>query len=225
MTLVRPSGWRLQLADDAVHVWTVPRRGDGDSVMRVLSSYRGCGEGPPVVARGAGKPGLGGWGGDLRFSVAHTSGVVVVAVARGREVGVDVERLGRSPWLSLPPRVLTPRELASLEGLTVTPADAFLRLWTRKEALLKAAGVGLALDPLLVEVSGAGEPAAILDLPPSIGPAARFRLVDLDLPGCAAALAVEQPLGSITMLSAVRRRRGVLTKSLPAGDLGFTARL
>lgn len=194
MTVGGPPGQRPQLVGDAVHVWAVAGPAEDDCVMRVLSSYTRCGEGPPVVARGAGKPGLGGWGGDLRFNVARSSGLVVVAVARGREVGVDVERLGRGPWLSLPSQVLTPRELASLEGLTdVTPADAFLRLWVRKEAVLKAAGAGLAIDPLLVEVSGAGEPAAVVDLPRSIGPASRYRLVDLGLPGRAAAVAVERP--------------------------------
>lgn len=215
------------LADGAVHVWALSRLRDRDPVARVLSRYGGGDEGPPVVERSAGKPSLRGWGGDLRFSVARARGLVLVAVARGREVGVDVERLGSGPWLSLPRQALTSREMASLEGLPdVGPADAFLRIWARKEAVLKAAGVGLAVDPVLVEVSGAGEPAAVVELPRPLGPAARYALVDLGLPGCAAAVAVERPCRSVTVLTtAPRRRRRMLTKSLLVGDLGLTAPL
>lgn len=226
MTAQRPWRGLPRLVGDAVHVWALAQPCEGDPVTRVLSRYRGRGERLPVVARGGGKPSLGGWGGDLRFNVARTRGLVLVAVARGREVGVDVERLGRGSWLSLPSQVLTPRELASLDGLPgVAPADAFLRIWARKEAVLKAAGVGLAVDPVLVEVSGAGEPAEVVGLPSSIGPTARYGLVDLSLPGCAAALAVERPHGSVTVLTTVSGCRRFLTKSLPVLDLGLTARL
>jgi 4'-phosphopantetheinyl transferase len=99
--------------------------------------------------------------------------------------------------------VLSPLERASLErGAELSSAAAFLRLWARKEAVLKAAAVGLAVEPVLVEVSGADEPAEILRMPDSIGPAARYCLVDLEIPGCAAALAGERPLGPVTVLGA-----------------------
>ena len=89
--------------------------------------------------------------------------------------------------------------------------------------MLKAAGVGLAVDPALVEVSGAGDSAAVLGLPGSIGPAARYGLADLELPGYVAAVAVERPHGAVTVLTGSPAWRRVLTKSLRPRDLGLTA--
>lgn len=212
------------LTDGAAHVWSVTSPAGSDSVARVIAAYGLAAEGPPVILRDAAKPHLGGWGADLRFNVSRTRGLVLVAVARGREIGVDVERLGQTRQWSLPLHVLTPRERSSLERAPGrSAAAAFLCLWARKEAVLKAAGVGLAVEPVLVEVSGADEPAEILRLPDSIGPAARYRLVDLDVPGCAAALAVERPLGPVTVLQAGSSH--LFTKSLPVGDAALTVRL
>jgi 4'-phosphopantetheinyl transferase len=132
---------------------------------------------------------------------------MLVVVACGREVGVDVEPLGRGPWLSLPSHVLTAPELRSLDGLAGQARNAaFLRLWTRKEAVLKAAGVGLAVEPRLVAVSGPAEPPEVLSVPASIGTAARFGLVDLPLPGFAGSVAVERPHGPVVLLREVAPR-------------------
>ena len=67
-----------------------------------------------------------------------------MAVCRHERIGVDVERLGRAP-LAVAERYFSATEAAQLREL---PADAqprrFLRLWTLKEAYLKAIGTGLA---------------------------------------------------------------------------------
>ena len=80
----------------------------------------------------------------LHFNIAHTDGVVVMAVCRHAGVGVDVEKLGRAP-LAVAERYFSPAEAAQLRAL---PSDAqprrFLQLWTLKEAYLKAIGTGLA---------------------------------------------------------------------------------
>ena len=81
---------------------------------------------------------------DLHFNIAHTGGVVAMAVCRHAVVGVDVEKLGRAP-LAVAERYFSPAEATQLRAL---PPDAqprqFLRLWTLKEAYLKAVGSGLA---------------------------------------------------------------------------------
>jgi 4'-phosphopantetheinyl transferase len=100
---------------------------------------------------GAGKPEL--RGSSFRVNLAHSGEVALVAIANGREVGIDVEliRQGTQGW-SLIRHALTHEERARLEGLPVfRRSEAFLWMWTRKEALLKAAGIGLAVDPILVE--------------------------------------------------------------------------
>ncbi len=89
----------------------------------------------------------------LRFNVSHACGVVVCAVARGADVGVDVERFETTRGLSdVAAQICSAGELAALRS---APGDEFrdrlLALWTLKEAYLKARGVGLSLDPRLVE--------------------------------------------------------------------------
>jgi phosphopantetheinyl transferase len=81
------------------------------------------------------------------LSVSSTPGEVVVAVARGTRVGVDVERPcgGRERLFA---RVFSAREQAALEA----GAARFDTLWTRKEAVLKLLGIGFARHPATVDV-------------------------------------------------------------------------
>ena len=84
----------------------------------------------------------------LRFSLSHTEGLIAVAVARGWRVGVDVEHARADLDLDLlAPSLLTPSECAWFDRLQpALRGPAFLTLWTLKESLLKACGVGLAED-------------------------------------------------------------------------------
>ncbi|MBI3457317.1 MAG: 4'-phosphopantetheinyl transferase superfamily protein [Candidatus Rokubacteria bacterium] len=81
----------------------------------------------------------------LHFNVSHSAAVAVYAVARGREVGVDVERLRAIPDAErIAARFFSEQERAALRA--ILPGDrtsAFYRCWTRKEAYLKALGEGL----------------------------------------------------------------------------------
>jgi 4'-phosphopantetheinyl transferase len=141
----------------------------------------------------AGKPELP--GSVFRVSLAHSGEVALVAVASGQEVGVDVEvfRAETESW-SLSSHALTESEQARLKALPVSRrSGAFLSIWTRKEAVLKALGVGLALDPQLIELEG----EKILTAPPELGRTREWTLVDLPLPGHAAALALRGPLAKL----------------------------
>ena len=95
-----------------------------------------------------GKPEVGGACADaVEFSMSHSGGLALYAVARGRRVGVDVEHIRAGPsFMQIARRFYSPRECAELESL---PADrrtgAFFRLWTRKEAHAKATGRGLSM--------------------------------------------------------------------------------
>jgi 4'-phosphopantetheinyl transferase len=118
----------------------------------------------------------------LEYNATHSEDLALLAVSGERPVGIDVERvrgLGTDyEWLSA-----TERERVRL----LAPEDrtaAALRLWTRKEAWVKALGVGVgALD------DGAG--------PAGPGEAARapaLTIVDCDpCPGYVASLAVPFP--------------------------------
>jgi 4'-phosphopantetheinyl transferase len=95
----------------------------------------GTDHGKPYVA---GAPGV-------DFNVSHSADLVLVAAARGRAVGVDVEQRRERTDVDLVARALSPTERATLAGLPPERRrDAFFSAWTRKEAYLKGRGLGLA---------------------------------------------------------------------------------
>lgn len=82
----------------------------------------------------------------LRFSLSHTSSLVACALAAEDDIGLDVEDLSRrEAGPGLAERYFAPSEAALLAALP-QPARhaAFLRIWTLKEAYVKATGEGIA---------------------------------------------------------------------------------
>jgi 4'-phosphopantetheinyl transferase len=132
----------------------------------------GAPHGRPRIHSGAGAPVL---------SVSHSGDSVVVAVGTGIEaVGVDVELIDPALDVAeLAGIALTGPEIRALAQLGAADrVSAFVRLWTRKEALLKALGVGLDQPPDQVNVVGPAEPlyvptsqgvATVLGLNPPVG--------------------------------------------------------
>lgn len=84
---------------------------------------------------------------DLRFNLSHTDGLVACAVTVGRELGVDVEHIGRQlTHDNIPERFFSAREVADLRALPAADQrSVFFDYWTLKEAYIKARGLGLAL--------------------------------------------------------------------------------
>lgn len=144
----------------------------GRGALRVLlASYLAT---PPETLRLVygphGKPGLAEGDDGLRFNLSHSDRWAVLGVARGSEIGVDIEAArDMVDMAAVARRTFSARENRALAAL---PADAYRRgfyaCWTRKEALVKAAGVGFAfeldwfevdVDPALhrldVEIGGA----------------------------------------------------------------------
>ena len=83
----------------------------------------------------------------LSFSLAHTKGLAVVAVTKGVEIGVDVERTDRLvDAAGLSRRFFSPEETAALWELSPERLrERFLLYWTLKESYIKALGLGLSL--------------------------------------------------------------------------------
>lgn len=116
---------------------------------------------PAVIQAGGGPP--------LHFSLAHSRGLIAVAVAP-RVIGVDVERLPSPETVEACARALHPGEQAELAAAPPGERRAhFGRLWTRKEAYLKALGTGLSRHPrtdyLGSDLSRRPARWAVLDLP------------------------------------------------------------
>jgi len=121
----------------------------------------------------------------LEFNLSHTADLALVAVTRGRRVGIDVEAIRPlRDLLGIARRVLSPSDFERLARLAPgRQVAAFWLAWTSNEACLKAVGSGLA----------SGEPAIRLDAANSPVPCdAQMRLVrvQLDRP-FVGALAVE----------------------------------
>jgi 4'-phosphopantetheinyl transferase len=135
--------------------------------------------------------------GGLDVSIAHAGAHVLVAVADGgRRVGVDVEGGPGAPLpdVGLLGVVCTAAERAGLHALEpAARQDAFLALWTRKEAVLKADGRGLLADPAGLELA-LDDPPRVLTAPAGVPGPDRLTLLDLDAArGYRAALAVIAP--------------------------------
>lgn len=163
-----------------------------------LGSLLGCPPSEVALRTGRhGKPALADplAAGDLRFNLAHSADRLVVAVVRGHEVGVDIEkRRAVRHGDRVARRVFSDEELASLSSLRGDAwRDAFFRGWTRKEAVSKAIGAGLGFPFRRMTVTLCRDEAArLVRIEDDAAASARWSLVALDAgPGFEAALAVE----------------------------------
>jgi 4'-phosphopantetheinyl transferase len=141
-----------------------------------------------------GKPHLAGDLG-IRFNTSHSHDLVLLTFARDREVGVDIERVRADLGLKgIAASCFAPRELATLQSLRSDLRErAFFACWTRKEALAKAEGKGLALPLRRFEVAlTSGEPAILLDTKGGPPEPTKWTLQEIDPdPDYVAALAIE----------------------------------
>jgi len=84
----------------------------------------------------------------VHFNVSHSGDLILLALSGERPIGVDIERRRQIPRVhALTERWLTAVErgdLARLRAAGASDSDAFLRIWSLKEARLKALGVGIA---------------------------------------------------------------------------------
>lgn len=108
----------------------------------------------PILSAAGRKPRLP--GSDVCFNLSHSQNLAAIVIARGREAGIDVEVRGRElgDVCVLAERAFHPREAAVLKSLPERGREeAFLRLWTVREALLKAMGTGLAAPREMIDAS------------------------------------------------------------------------
>lgn len=127
------------------------------ALRHLLGAYSGK---PPgglgFVTNAYGKPSLD--TGSVAFNLSHSGDRMAVAISRS-DVGVDVERIRREMVAEdLAREVFSQRELTWLDAHGDRQPAAFFRLWTLKEAFLKAEGRGLSLPcgDVVVEPRGVG---------------------------------------------------------------------
>ncbi len=126
----------------------------------------------------------------LHLSLSRAPGLAAAAVTDAGPVGVDLEEVARTAFSGFAGVALHPDERADT-------ARERGRVWTRKEAFLKAVGTGVALDPRTVRVSGPDEPPALLEAPTGLCTTPVW-IEDLPLP--------PEYAGATTVLASTRPR-------------------
>lgn len=131
----------------------------------------------------------------LLFNLSYAGNLAVIAVARDREVGIDIEPLRtESVSLDVAAQVFSVAEFYTLSGLnSEQQRDAFVSCWTRKQAYIKARGEGgvLAADQFDVSLAP-GAPAAMLNNRIDKAEPARWIFQDLHIaPNYAGTLVIE----------------------------------
>lgn len=133
----------------------------------------------------------------LKFNLSHSQSLALYAITADQEIGVDVEAL-RSDFEveTVARRFFSRREQAELSSLPAGQQQAaFFLCWTRKEAYIKAHGLGLSLPLEQFDVAfSPGEDARLLATRPDAEEAERWDLMHLaPAPGYVGAVAVQAP--------------------------------
>ncbi|MDR2012983.1 MAG: 4'-phosphopantetheinyl transferase superfamily protein [Rhodanobacter sp.] len=189
------------LGDAEIHVWSACVEGASPRAIakaahalleRLLRGYTPDGTVPRIERGPHGKPFAPDWP-DLEFNLSHAGPQVLLAFARRQALGVDIEAETRRFSAGLARRFFAPRETAALERLPEPLRHtAFLHLWTHKEALLKALGVGLhfGLDRIEFALDENGSVSSLHNCAPAAGHVDTWRFQRLAPgPGLIAALA------------------------------------
>jgi 4'-phosphopantetheinyl transferase len=181
------------LGDNEIHVWHLTLRGspthrEVTSAARslldaLLMRYANLDHAPTIERTERGKP----FAPDLPnldFNLSHARDRVALAFARGQPLGIDIEHADRRLKVDeLARRFFAAGEADALAALPAGRRDAaFLRLWTSKEAILKALGAGLSfgLDRVAFALDADGAPTALSSLADEAGAADEWRLVRID---------------------------------------------
>lgn len=137
---------------------------------------------------------------ELRFNLSHTRRMVACAVARERDIGVDLEDLERDAPLDVAERFFAPEEVRALRQLPPgEQPDRFFVYWTLKESYIKARGLGLSLplDQFAFHLDGA-EPAIRVD--PRLGDDATWQFTLVRAAGHVVAVCARRAAGETPSL-------------------------
>jgi 4'-phosphopantetheinyl transferase len=151
-----------QLRDDEIHVWRISyqrqqKRGPLVQLLGVYLDMRG--DEVRLIDGEFGRPSLDPtYGTSLGFNWSHSGDYALVAISRHLAPGIDIERRRpRNRSVDIAEHYFHRDEFAALVSLPpAARSDAFLELWTAKEAVLKALGRGIAFGLDRLHVASAG---------------------------------------------------------------------
>ncbi|PXA68433.1 4'-phosphopantetheinyl transferase family protein [Cryobacterium arcticum] len=183
--------------------------GVGPSAVTLAQRCPNCGQtghGPLSVELAASDPAdAPALPGRIHVSLSRAARFLAVAVTGAGPVGIDVESVAALASSPVASALCSPVEAVALSTLAPAALDtALASLWTSKEAVLKAAGVGLRVDPrdLTIEpVTGAADPRL------AHWPRAPFQLDGVHL------LSVPAPEGTVVTVAVVCAQRPAVVTS------------
>ncbi len=104
---------------------------------------------------------------NIKFNVSHSKNIAVIGIAKNNEIGIDIEEIDENiPYMELSDFCFSVHEQNSLRELQIEDrAQGFFNCWTRKEAFIKAIGMGLSFPLKEFNVTlDPGEAAEIIDV-------------------------------------------------------------
>jgi 4'-phosphopantetheinyl transferase len=146
---------RYVLAHGALRIVLSRYLGIGPELIELYRSEAGK---PSLTRESRGQPAI-------TFNMSHAHGRALIAVSKGQEVGVDLERIRSDVEVAkLSERFFAPSEHATIMQSTQEQRAArFFRYWVAKEAVLKAQGIGLrALNQCEILLGADGVGAEVL---------------------------------------------------------------
>ena len=158
------------LPDDEIHVWHLPYQATQGRapLRRVLAAYLGIDADAVILVDGEhGRPALASsHDQSLGFNWSHSGDHALIALGRHVVPGIDVEhRRERPRALEIAQRYFNVDEATALATLPAADrSDAFLELWTAKEAVLKALGRGIAFGLHRLSIVSTGDQLTLLQL-------------------------------------------------------------
>jgi 4'-phosphopantetheinyl transferase len=179
----------VPLAPDEIQLWFFPAsaeagtRTDESWLRRLLAAHADCTAAELALVRGEhGKPHLAPPLA-LEFNLSNTRGGAVIGISHVQPLGVDIETRQRSrPVIELARRYFAGDEAAALSNIaTAHRQTAFLRLWSCKEAVVKALGrgIGFGLARVSFALDDFGVPTHLNVIDTSAGSVGEWQIVGL----------------------------------------------
>lgn len=178
----RAAAYPVALATDEIQLWWLPRAPSSRAALRaLLAAYLDCAaDALPLRIGEFGKPYLDAQHA-LEFNVSHSKNAMLIGLSRSQPLGVDVETLGRQrPVQPLAERFFAASEAAALQALEPhLRQNAFLALWSCKEAVVKALGrgIGFGLASVAFALDAAGRTTRLNVIDSSAGAVAEWHIV------------------------------------------------
>lgn len=102
----------------------------------------------PLMVSEFGKPLLAAPFEHLHFNLSHTSDLALLAITQNGPIGIDLESMARAnDLLECETSFCHPDEIQNLSAAHIHRSTQLLKIWTAKEAVLKALGTGLSHPP------------------------------------------------------------------------------